>query len=212
MSTKAPIWNEKGATGSPRRLLSIPALSLHQPWASAMEVGDKRIETRGWATRVRGLLAIHAARKWTLPMQSNLGAQPFDRVRKKYAVDDIPRGAIVAVTLLVDCVPTHFFRSTEFRASLEHNLGNYHNGRYALITHGTIPLSKPWPYRGGQKFFRWEVDSELLAQLLGGQDKIAGGVARIISEPHQMMGCLKCGKTSIGAAATSSATCPFCKE
>jgi activating signal cointegrator 1 len=40
----------------------VKALTLHQPWASLIAVGAKRIETRNWATDYRGPLAIHASR------------------------------------------------------------------------------------------------------------------------------------------------------
>ncbi len=39
------------------------ALSLHQPWASLIAEGVKTIETRSWATKYRGPLAIHAAKR-----------------------------------------------------------------------------------------------------------------------------------------------------
>ncbi|HVT78326.1 MAG TPA: ASCH domain-containing protein [Acidimicrobiales bacterium] len=40
----------------------MKALTLHEPWATDVAEGRKRIETRGWSTRYRGPLAIHAAR------------------------------------------------------------------------------------------------------------------------------------------------------
>jgi hypothetical protein len=39
------------------------AISLWQPWATAIALGSKRIETRPWATAYRGPLAIHAAKR-----------------------------------------------------------------------------------------------------------------------------------------------------
>lgn len=39
----------------------MPALTLHQPWASLVALGVKTIETRAWSTLYRGPLAIHAA-------------------------------------------------------------------------------------------------------------------------------------------------------
>lgn len=38
----------------------MKALTLHQPWASLIAARYKTIETRPWATRYRGPLAIHA--------------------------------------------------------------------------------------------------------------------------------------------------------
>lgn len=42
----------------------IKTLSLWQPWASLVAVGEKRIETRSWATKHRGTIAIHATQNW----------------------------------------------------------------------------------------------------------------------------------------------------
>src|SRR5437868_804524 len=44
---------------------AVKALSLWQRWASAMALGWKRIETRHWSLSYRGLLAIHAAKRWS---------------------------------------------------------------------------------------------------------------------------------------------------
>lgn len=38
-------------------------LTMHQPWASLLVYGIKRVEGRGWPTRYRGRLWIHAAAK-----------------------------------------------------------------------------------------------------------------------------------------------------
>lgn len=39
------------------------AITLWQPWASAVALGSKTIETRHWSTNYRGPLAIHAAKR-----------------------------------------------------------------------------------------------------------------------------------------------------
>lgn len=38
----------------------MKTLTLHQPWASLIAMGVKKIETRSWGTKYRGPLAIHA--------------------------------------------------------------------------------------------------------------------------------------------------------
>lgn len=38
----------------------IPVLTLHQPWATLIALGAKTVETRGWPTKYRGPIAIHA--------------------------------------------------------------------------------------------------------------------------------------------------------
>ena len=46
-------------TGAP----SLTCLTMHQPWASLLVFGIKRIEGRVWSTQHRGGLWIHAAAK-----------------------------------------------------------------------------------------------------------------------------------------------------
>lgn len=40
----------------------MKALTVHQPWATLIAIGAKRLETRSWSTSYRGPLAIHAAK------------------------------------------------------------------------------------------------------------------------------------------------------
>lgn len=46
----------------------MKALTLHQPWATLVAIGAKTVETRGWATKHRGPLAIHAGTAREHPM------------------------------------------------------------------------------------------------------------------------------------------------
>lgn len=43
--------------------MKIKAISLHQPWASMIKLGNKTIETRTWSTDYRGDLLIVSTRK-----------------------------------------------------------------------------------------------------------------------------------------------------
>lgn len=111
----------------------MKALTLHQPWASLIAVGAKRIETRSWSTTYRGPLAIHAgARKPELDEyygepHGSLGywrgetdyveaaqwcpPQDGDPFWRLYVGPDfiephpMPLGAVVATCELVDVVP-----------------------------------------------------------------------------------------------------------
>lgn len=95
----------------------MKALSLHQPWASCIALGLKRIETRGWKTAHRGPLAIHASKSvrsipeeglrlgdvevWRTPGRGHDLAlwRPGDRFAAT-----IPTGAVVATCELAGCV------------------------------------------------------------------------------------------------------------
>jgi hypothetical protein len=87
----------------------MKAISLWQPWASLMAIGAKRIETRHWYTHQRGLVAIHAAKRWTREEQSLIEHNgTFFAALERHGIDHLshfplPLGAIVAVGELIDC-------------------------------------------------------------------------------------------------------------
>lgn len=123
------------------------AISLWQPWASAVALGLKKIETRHWATDYRGPLAIHAAKRWQADQQEfaaierGLGRLP----------SRLPFGAIVAVVDLVDVRATDELVLTIH--PIEKMYGNYSPGRFGWILHDVRALPEPIPCKGHQSFF-----------------------------------------------------------
>lgn len=98
------------------------AVTVHQPWATLIAIGAKTIETRSWATRYRGPLAIHAAAygrsvtRWGADgTRTTLGGYTIQRYGPTlYMTGDrhpgptaLPLGAVVATCELVDVVPIH---------------------------------------------------------------------------------------------------------
>ncbi|KAL2921370.1 Activating signal cointegrator 1 [Bienertia sinuspersici] len=63
-----------------------PCLTMHQPWASLLVFGIKRIEGRSWPAPIRGRLWIHAASK--IPEPETIKAME-DFYREIYAVNGI---------------------------------------------------------------------------------------------------------------------------
>lgn len=63
-----------------------PCLTMHQPWASLLVYGIKRIEGRSWPAPIRGRLWIHAASK--VPDEATVKAME-EFYREIYAVDGI---------------------------------------------------------------------------------------------------------------------------
>lgn len=153
------------------------ALSLWQPWATAIALNSKRIETRGRHTYCRGPLAIHAsARKRKSEMEAFAhddlwrGAlclkEPGSVYMALRALDQLPFGAIIATCELVECFPTeHFTHAHSELFTLrgeapyqwcEHDMGNYSNAegqRYGWMLDNIKPLRAPIPYKGLQGFF-----------------------------------------------------------
>ncbi len=95
----------------------MKALTILQPWASLIACGAKKIETRSWATKYRGPLAIHAGmndkylREFITheePFRSALA--PLARLCKtsdpaiRMAVTQWNHGCVIAIADLVDCV------------------------------------------------------------------------------------------------------------
>lgn len=160
------------------------AISLWQPWASAVALGSKRVETRHWPTDYRGPLAIHAAKRkvlgelihyssiwqWQGAFYDSLRVAGGDRVSFH---EDLPFGAIVAVCTLADCRPTDSFTVGELDTPRspkggtldlykwnERMMGDFSPGRFGWVLTDVRPLPEPIPFVGRQGFFN--VPDELL--------------------------------------------------
>ncbi len=141
----------------------IHVLQLWQPWASAVALGSKRIETRDWETDYRGPLAISATARCVKGELADLAGDPVWCGALGEALDRaLPFGAIIAVCRLVDCRPTGDFTADELdqprrNAGLhtgyswtERQMGDYSPGRFGLVLSGIHRLPKPLPFKGRQ--------------------------------------------------------------
>lgn len=167
--------------------MKYKVLTLTQPWATLIAIGAKHIETRSWPTKYRGPLLIHAAQGLgPVGGLSGLAAlvdeEPFFRtfVQTGLAlrssdpediVDRLPRGAIVAVAELVECVPSvsimaAFGAYGPTTPSGGHKLwtlsdqelafGDYSPGRWGWLLDNVRALPKPIPARGQLGLWEWE--------------------------------------------------------
>lgn len=128
----------------------MKCLSLTQPWATAVAMGIKRIETRSWGTTYRGPLLIHAAKgfpKWAREFAEEERA--LGRIPSR-----LPRGALVARCLLVDVKRTQDTETT----AIERLYGDYAPGRFAWILSDIEPLPEPIPARGSLGLWEWEAN------------------------------------------------------
>lgn len=131
----------------------MKAISLWQPWASAMALGWKRNETRHWRTSYRGPLLIHAAKKiigWpSMEIQSLFDGTAFQP-------SDLPLGVLLCRVDLIDC--KEIFLNNR-PSGIERILGDYTPGRFMWITEN-LKIFNPILFRGSQGFF--DVPEKLL--------------------------------------------------
>lgn len=83
----------------------MKALTIKQPWATLIMQGNKRFEFRGWQTKYRGDLLIHAGK--------GIDKEAMKRLAK-YIPKNLPTGKILGKVKLVDCVKM----SQKFKESL----------------------------------------------------------------------------------------------
>jgi activating signal cointegrator 1 len=81
----------------------MKVISIMQPWATLIALGEKKFETRSWATKYRGELAIHASKK--IDRQSCKTREIAQTLNKHGIVltNDLPTGAIIAVCEIKEC-------------------------------------------------------------------------------------------------------------
>lgn len=84
----------------------MKALSLIQPWGSLIHLGLKTIETRTFRTHYRGPLLICASRTWSESIFRRCGSfKLIDALVARGEPRSIPRGVMLCVADLYDCVP-----------------------------------------------------------------------------------------------------------
>lgn len=131
----------------------MKALTLWQPWASLIAWGEKQYETRSWPTPYRGLLAIHAG--LNDDTQELLRLNSFYReafFRGRRLSTPVPKGAVLCLVNLVDCVPTAGLSITQ----KEQNFGDYSSGRFAWKLELVEVFPAPIPAKGKQGLWEWE--------------------------------------------------------
>ena len=117
---QAPLSPLCGGTSEGKKAINIKAITIKQPWASLIALGVKHIETRSWATKYRGPIAIHAGLAKPPKMFAccqDVGDYVMHRDHEELAMrrrnvvvgdwDDLPLGAVIATAELTDCLPIY---------------------------------------------------------------------------------------------------------
>lgn len=140
----------------------MKALSLTQPWAELVVLGEKQWETRSWKTERRGRIAVHASKKFPRWAKDLIQEDPyFVTTLGKYPFINIARGAIVGTVDINDMQPTDELR--DFLGRKEIAFGDYQSERWAWQLTNPVRLPEPIPCRGSLGL--WEVPLEIVIQL-----------------------------------------------
>jgi hypothetical protein len=116
------------------------ALSIQQPWAWLIVHGYKPVENRDWSTKLRGVIGIHAGKKFD--------RDGYEWVRAEFPEipmpepNAFPMGGIVGRAHLVDCVTAH--------------ASPWFFGEFGFVLQNAEPLDLA-PCRGKLGFFRPEM-------------------------------------------------------
>lgn len=135
----------------------IKAITIWQPHASFLMIGDKQYETRSWGTAFRGEMAIHAGVKRFDPRSAEYRyfASLLDLSALSHlTMEELPRGCILGTARLIDChkIDRDFIEQLTER---ELYLGDFSLGRFAWEFAEHNPFEKPIPFTGSQGLWDW---------------------------------------------------------
>jgi activating signal cointegrator 1 len=136
----------------------IPALSLTQPWATLMAIGEKKIETRSWGASYRGPVAIHATKRMSYEDAMQCFFEPFNKVLRAHDITsarDLPLGAVLAIGRLVACERVGRDTILPPTNSYEFAFGDFSMGRWLWYFEDVEPLERPIPARGALGLWEW---------------------------------------------------------
>jgi hypothetical protein len=137
----------------------MKAISLWQPWASAMALGLKQNETRSWPTAYRGELAICSAKR---PLdQDGLATARENGI----SLGALKFGFVLCVVELYEVLKTENCGPPLKIGQVEAELGDYTPGRFAWLTRNCRRLETPVPVIGHQGF--WMLPPETIELVRG---------------------------------------------
>lgn len=116
----------------------MKALSIRQPWAWLLVHGHKDIENRDWVTGYRGRLLLHAGKGMTRDDYEECARFAVSCGVIVPPAAELPRGGIVGVATLVDCV--------------RESASQWFFGRYGFLMRDAAPLPFT-PIRGALNLF-----------------------------------------------------------
>lgn len=154
----------------------MKAITVWQPWAQLLAEGKKHDETRSWATKYRGPILIHAAKKPYSQTERLMSAESRRKIRDVLGIgfinrlEEIQTGAIIGAAILVDCklIDQTYHDFIKDLCPEEYLYGDFTVGRYAWRLEKPVLFKEPIPAAGKQGL--WEYKGELREVFYGKEE------------------------------------------
>lgn len=124
-------------------LLSLPVLSVRQPWASYLVGGLKSVELRTWSTDYRGWLWIHASKQLDLDAMEIYDLQPAH----------FPTGGLLGIADLAGCTSIESPARWAALRNEHRSPGNFARGLIGWRFRDAIALREKIDSRGELRLF-----------------------------------------------------------
>jgi hypothetical protein len=133
----------------------MKALSLRQPYAELIVIGQKTIELRKWNTKHRGKFLVHASKYQPKPSE----LEPF-----KLNINNLEFGALIGTAELVSVKDYDKLEENEWQNDIpRHCAGiDYITSTKGFVLKNAIKFPNPIPCKGKLNFF--EVDDRIWRQ------------------------------------------------
>lgn len=145
----------------------MKAITIKQPWATLIALGLKEFETRSWATKYRGPIAIHAGK--SVDKEAFRDPAIYRALCKKgiKQLKDLPTGAVIATAQLIEChqvTKDYYDLHAEPRAATDKErviegdewwFGNYEGGRFAWQL-ADVKAIEPVQAKGQLSLWNWD--------------------------------------------------------
>lgn len=143
-------------------MTDVRALTITQPWATLIQRGAKRLETRSWYTNYRGALVIHASKRFPLDCQKLLRMPAFYNGVGCVPAKNFLRGVGLCVCILRACVKVselYKLKCWDFTPSADElTFGDFSVGRYAWLLEHQYDFIDPIPAKGALGLWPWIKD------------------------------------------------------
>lgn len=135
----------------------MKTITLHDPWATLVILGEKKFETRSWPTQHRGLLGIHAGKntQWLHLMHE----EPFRSVLQKHGIThpgQFKLGHMLGEVMLMECTKIIEPMQLDAAAPNEIAFGDWRTGRFAWELEVLKKYEQPFYTRGYQQLWNYE--------------------------------------------------------